>query len=120
MAFLRVIDLVLLALALPVFLVAGWPILGWLTGAAVWGMWRGIGAYADRKASQTRDPRQVAGIAAGSMIGRGWIMGLTILAVGLTDNRAGLSAAVLAVACFTLWFSLSIVTRPLPDKGPRS
>ncbi len=110
---LRNLDLILLAVALPVFLAAGFPILGWIAGAAVWGMWRGIGAFSDRKAHESTDPRQVAGIAAGSMIGRGWLLGLTLLGVGLIDNASGLAAALLAVALFTIHFSLSVAVRPI-------
>lgn len=106
-------DLVLLALALPVFLLAGFPILGWITAAVVWGMWRGIGEFSDRKAAASDDPRTVAGIAAGSMIGRGWLLGLTIIAVGLTaGDDVGLSAAVLAVILFTVFFTTKMVFRP--------
>ena len=42
MTFVRNLDLVLLALALPVFIVAGWPVLGWLTATVIWLLWRGI------------------------------------------------------------------------------
>ena len=78
MTFVRNLDLVLLALALPVFLIAGLPFLGWATAAAVWAVWRGIGEWGDRRANAAGaagDPRKMAGIAAGSMIGRGWLMG---------------------------------------------
>lgn len=109
---LKVLDLALLALALPVFLVAGLPIVGWVAGAAVWLMWRGIGAWADRKVAASRDPRVVAGVATGAMIGRGWLMGLTILGVGLVFGRdEGLSAAVLAIVLFTVFFATRMVTR---------
>lgn len=111
-------DLVLLALALPVFLAAGFPILGWVTAAVVWLMWRGIGEFSDRKAAAATDPRQVAGIAAGSMIGRGWLMGLTIIAMGLlAGDDVGLSAAVLAVALFTLYFTTRMIVRPFDRTG---
>jgi len=113
---LRSLDLVLLALALPLFLLAGFPILGWITGAAVWAMWRTIGVIADRKSTASKDPRYVAGIQAGSMIGRGWLMGLTIIAVGLLAGDAvGLSAAVLTVALFTVFFTLKMILRPFDE-----
>lgn len=112
-------DLLLLALALPAFLAAGFPILGWVTAAVVWLTWRGIGEFSDRKAAAASDPRQVAGIAAGSMIGRGWLMGLTIIAMGLlAGDDVGLSAAVLAVALFTLYFTTRMILRPFERTGP--
>src|SRR5206468_10051232 len=76
LSIMRVLDLVLLALALPVFLIAGLPVLGWVTGAAIWLMWRGIGAWADRRALAARDARVVAGYEGGGVIGRGWPPGL--------------------------------------------
>ena len=118
---LRNIDLVLLAIALVVFLVADLPMGGWITGAAVWAMWRGIGWFSDRKAAQATDPKQVAGIAAGSMIGRGWLMAAILVSVGLlTDDEVGLSAAVLSVVLFTAWFTTKMILRPFEpgSNGP--
>jgi hypothetical protein len=110
---LRIADLVVLAIALPIFLVTGLPILGWVTAAVVWLAWRFIGAYADRKAEASNDPRAVAGIETGSMIGRGWLMGLTIFGAGLAfGDDVGLSAAILAVVLFTVSFTTKLITRP--------
>ena len=125
MTFVRNLDLVLLALALPVFLIAGLPLLGWLTAAVVWGLWRFVGEWSDRRANAAAaegDPRKMAGIAAGSMIGRGWLMGLILLGVGLGtgDDEVGLSAALLAVALFTIHFTFKIILRPDEPHGPRT
>jgi hypothetical protein len=115
---LRVIDLVVLAIALPVFLVAGLPVLGWVAAAVVWAMWRGIGHFADKRAAASDDPRVVAGVEAGSMIARGWLMGLTLLAFGLlTEREVGLTAAVLCVCLFTVFFTTKLIARPFD--GPR-
>src|SRR3954462_6205304 len=111
----RIADLAVLALALPVFLVAGLPVLGWVVGAGVWLMWRGIATWADRRAVASRDPRVVGGYEAGSMIGRGWLMGLTLLAAGLAlGSDVGLTAAVLDVLLFTIFFTFKVIARPLP------
>ena len=117
----RVFDLILLGIALPVFLIAGLPFLGWVTGAGVWLMWRGIGVWADRRAAASGDARVVAGYEAGAMIARGWIMGLTLLAVGLAaGSDVGLSAAVLDVILFTFFFTFKLIARPFDDpKQPR-
>ena len=117
---LRLADLALLAIALPIFLVAGLPILGWAVAAAVWIMWRAIGSFADRKAAASDDPRAVAGIETGSMIGRGWLMGLTIFGAGmLWGDDVGLSAAVLSVALFTVSFTTRLITRPFDRPSPK-
>jgi len=117
---LRSLDLVILALALPVFALAGLPFLGWLTAAGLWAMWRGVGELAERRADGEEDPRRVAGLMAGSMIGRGWALGLILLAVGLgAGDDVGLSAAVLSVILFTVRFTLNAVLRPFGrDSGP--
>ena len=117
----RNLDLVLLAIALVVFLVADLPFGGWITGAAIWAMWRGIGWYSDRKARESDDPKKVVGIATGSMIGRGWLMALILVSVGLlTEDEVGLSAAVLSVVLFTAWFTTKMILRPFEpgSRGP--
>jgi hypothetical protein len=113
MVLLRNLDLVVLAAALPVFALAGWPFGGYATALVIWAMWRGIGAYTDHQAAAADDPRKVVGIATGSMIARGWLMGLTLLGVGLaTNDDVGLSAAVLCVVLFTVSFTARMVLRP--------
>jgi hypothetical protein len=119
MALLRNLDLVLLALALPVFLVAGLPLLGYATALVIWLMWRTIGAYAERKARAEADLARMAAITTGSMIGRGWLLGLTLIGAGLAaGDDVGLSAAVLCVVLFTVSFTTRLVVRPI--EGTRS
>lgn len=121
MPLLRNLDLVVLAIALPVFVVAGWPLGGYATALVIWAMWRGIGAITDRKAAEADDPKHVVGIATGSMIGRGWLMGLTLLGVGLaTSDDVGLSAAVLCVVLFTVSFTTRMLLRPFEAAGAGS
>jgi hypothetical protein len=118
-AVLRNLDLALLALALPVFLVAGLPLLGYATALVIWLAWRTIGAYAERKARATADLARMAAITTGSMIGRGWLLGLTLLGVGLAaGDDVGLSATVLCIVLFTVYFTTKLVLRPI--EGTRS
>ncbi len=114
----RYFDFVVLALALPVFIVARFPIVGYLTAAATWIGQRAIQAFTNRRAAATRDPRTVVGLMAGSMIGRGWLVAGAIFIVGVADsNRAGLAAAVLFIALFTIYFTTTMILRPF-DHGP--
>ncbi|HEY8581344.1 MAG TPA: hypothetical protein VIL49_00295 [Capillimicrobium sp.] len=116
---LRFLDLVVLAVALPVFLVADWPLAGWAAAAFAWIAWRLIAAWTDRKAEATGDLKKMAGIMTASMIARGWLVALTILAVGLAvSDEAGLSAGVLLFAVFTVSFTASFVTRPFDTHQP--
>ena len=119
MPVLRNLDLVLLALALALFLAVGLPILGWATAALIWALWRGIGEWAERRAASATHPKQTAGIAAGSMIGRGWLLGLILLGSGLAAGEdVGLSAAVLVFVIFTVHFTLKILLRSAEPQPP--
>jgi hypothetical protein len=112
MIVLKYLDLVLLAVALPVFVAAGWPMLGYAAGAAAWIAQRAIQHYTNRKAVESDDLRGTAGWITGSMIGRGWLCAITIFAAGMVENDAGLAAAVLVIACFTAYFTVNMILRP--------
>jgi hypothetical protein len=118
---LRNIDVPILALALVIFLAAGFPILGWLTGAGAWAIQRAVSELAVRKANKAQDPRTKVGLLAGSMIGRGWLVAGIIIAVGLGNNDAGLSAAVLFLVTFTAQFTMTLAMRPfeVTNRSPR-
>jgi hypothetical protein len=108
----RYLDIVLLIVALPIFLLGGLPMLGYLAGAAAWLVQRALQIVLTRKAAEADDPRTTVGIVAGSMIGRGWLVALTIFAAGLKDEDAGLAAAVLVIVLFTAYFTVSMIMRP--------
>ena len=63
----RYLDLFLLALALPVFVAADLPLLGWAGAAVGWLSQRGIQVLIERRARASDDPRTVAGLLAASM-----------------------------------------------------
>ena len=116
---LRHFDLVVLALALPLFVAADLPLLGYAAGAGAWLLQRGIQVLLERRASESNDPRTVAGLTAGGMIGRGWLVALLIFGVGLAadDDAVGLSAAVLFIAVFTVYFTMKLIFRPFEMEG---
>jgi hypothetical protein len=109
---LRYLDIVILILALPIFLAADLPMLGYAAAAVAWLVQRAIQIVLIRKAAAADDPRIVVGITAGSMIGRAWLVALTIFAAGLEENDAGLAAAVLVIILFTAYFTVSMIMRP--------
>jgi hypothetical protein len=120
MVVLRYLDLALAVLALPVFLLAGLPLGGWAAGAGVYAAQRAIGAAAARRARASGDARTTVGLMAGSMIGRGWLVALTIFAVGAAaGSTVGLSAAVLFIAVFTIYFTMQMILRPFEKEDPR-
>jgi hypothetical protein len=116
----RYLDLVVLGLALPLFLILGLPMLGYAAAAAVWLVQRGIQHLASAKAEASDDPRTSVGVLAGSMIGRGWLTAGVILAVGLLGAREdGLAAAVIAISLFTIYFAAQMVVRPFDEAARR-
>ena len=111
--FVRYLDVVMIVAFLPLALLAGLPALGYVVGGAAWTLQRVLGATLDAKAAAATDMRKSAGIQLAGVMGRAWLMGLTILAVGLLgDRRDGLTAAVLVFAAFTVYLALSLILRP--------
>ena len=113
----RYLDLVVLVLALPVFIVAGLPLLGYATTAVAWVLQRALREYLNRRARAAVDPRTVAGLLAGSMLARGWTVALAIFGIGIYDNEAGLAAGVLCIALFTVMLSTEMFMRPFERDG---
>jgi hypothetical protein len=112
----RYADLALLAVALPAFLLAGWPLLGYVVAAAAWLAQRAIQIAALRRvthAAERGDRRAALGTMAGATLGRVWLIALAVLLVGLAEREAGLAAALLSAALFTVYLGTQFVTRLL-------
>ena len=114
----RHLDLVVLAVALPIFLIAGWPFAGWAAGTGIYLAQWFVRELTTRRAQRATDPRTVAGLLAGSMIGRGFAAALAILLVGLAKNDVGLAAALLFLSAFTAAFVIGMAMRPLERSAP--
>jgi hypothetical protein len=104
--FVRYADLLVLALALPVFLLAGWPLLGYAVAAAAWLAQHAILAAADRFAAASvaaGDRRRAMGAIGAATLARVWLVALAILLVGLLGEREdGLAAALLCLVLVTV------------------
>jgi hypothetical protein len=120
-AWLRHADLGVLALALPVFALAGLPMLGYAAAAAAWLAQRAVLVAAQRRAGGAlrRGDRRVAiGTIGAATLGRVWIVTLTILLVGLLGEREdGLAAAVLSLVLVTTHFAILGLSRALYPEG---
>jgi succinate-acetate transporter protein len=120
---LRYADLGLLALALPAFIVAGWPLLGYAVAAAAWLAGRGIEYAAKRRAIRSLaggERRTALGTMAAATLGRVWLITLSVLVVGLVEREAGLAAALLSLALFTLYMAAKVLDRLLyPEEDER-
>jgi hypothetical protein len=101
----KYVDLVVLAASLAVFLLGGLPMLGFAVGAAAWLVQRGIQVLAARRAAVElaagRRQRAMA-VVATTTLGRVWLMAMAVLIVGLVEREAGLAAAILVAALFTI------------------
>jgi len=100
-----------LAIAAPTFALAGWPILGFVVGAAVWLVQAFVQNRLQTRIDRSDDPRAVIGLTAGGSIGRAWFTAIVILLAGLYDERVGLSALLLVFAAFTVYFLNAVVSR---------
>ena len=110
----RFLDLAALAAALPLFLLTELPFEGYLVGGGAWLAQRALQLALQRRAEASDDPRVVAGYTAGSMIARGWLCALAIFGVGVAaGDDAGLSAALLVIGLFTVYFTVRMILRPI-------
>ena len=111
---LRWADLAVLAVALPVFVLADWPLLGYAVAAAAWAAQRLAMAYAARRtaaslaAGNRRDAFRTTAL---STFGRVWLVSFAVLAVGLAaDREDGLAAAILVCVLFTVQFAAAALS----------
>jgi len=116
----RWLDVILVVLAAPFVVLMDLPVLGYAVGAAAWIANRVIGVLVERVATRQPDVRRAVGLNLGALIARSWLVGLTILAVGLAGEREdGLMAAILLLAAFTLYFVTSLLLRTPEGKTSR-
>jgi hypothetical protein len=114
----RHLDVVLLVLAAPFVVLLGLPVLGYAVGAGVWILSRVLEAVLEHSA-RGADLRRAIGVKVGSMVGRVWLIGIGILAVGLAAEREdGFTAALVCLAAYTIHLATTLVLRPL-ERNPK-
>jgi hypothetical protein len=97
-----------IALALPVYLVAGWRLGGWLLAAT---LWLGSQAFAYLLARlRARGDLVAAGVAAFGMMFRAIAVMVVVFAVAVSDPWLGLAAAITYALAYTVELGLSLVT----------
>ena len=104
----KYVDLLALAAALAIFLLGGFPMLGYAVGAAIWLAQRGVQMYAGKRAQaelRAGNRQKAMGIVAATSLGRVWLMATAVLLVGLAERQSGLAAAALLLALFTISFA---------------
>lgn len=120
LAIVRYLDVVLLVLAAPFVVLLGAPLLGFAVGAVAWTLQRVAAVAIERAAARQADYKRALGLNMASLLVRAWLIGLTILAVGLLAEREdGLTAGITVLAAFTVYFATSLILRPLQGNPPR-
>ena len=97
------------ALALPIFLIPGWPLAGWALGAVLWAGGQLIGLLL------TRIRAGGANVAASGVLGVGMMFRsvavmVVVIAVAASDASLGVSAAAVYALAYTLELALSVAT----------
>ena len=114
------VDLLVLAAAAVVFVLAGFPLLGYAAAAAAWLAQRGIQELAQRRSNEALkagNRQRAMGIIGATTLGRVWLMCTVVLLVGIAERTAGLSAAVLLAALFTISMASSGLAYLLEPEG---
>jgi hypothetical protein len=118
----RYLDLVLLAVALPVFLLADVPMAGYLAVAGIWVVMYGIEIASNRAiagAVERRDRRAAMGWLGATSLASAWVVALAVLIVGLAAGKdAGLAAALLALVLFTVHLGSRVLLRVVQPQDP--
>lgn len=98
-----------LALALPVFLVAGWRASGWILGAVLWIASQAFGLLLTRLRAGMGN-LAAAGVVAFGMMFRAVAVMVVVVAVVVSDVKLGVAAALTYALAYTAELGLSLVT----------
>jgi hypothetical protein len=102
-------GLVVIVLALPLFLVAGWPLSGWGVGAVLWLAFEALSWFLVRARGGTGNLAP-AGVAGFLKIFRAIVVMVVVLALVTSDKWVGVAAALVYAAAYTAHLGLSLVT----------
>ena len=98
-----------IALALPVFLLAEWPLRGWALGAVLWVAAQGLALLLTRL-KLGADNLAASGIVGIGMSFRAIAVMVVVIAVAATDAELGLTAGLLYALAYTLELAVSLVS----------
>ena len=96
-------------LALPVYALAGWPLAGWALAAVLWFGALALGELLTRLRGDGGN-LAAAGVMGIGMSFRALAVGIPLVAVTVTNQEVGLSAALLYALAFTLSLALSLAS----------
>jgi len=98
-----------IALALPLFLVAGWRLSGWVLGAVLWLASEGFGLLLGRLRLGMGN-LAASGVAAFGMMFRAIAVMVVLIAVAVSDARLALAAALVYALAYTLELGVAVVS----------
>jgi hypothetical protein len=97
----------IVALALPIFLVAGWPVRGWLLGAVLWVASQLLGILFNRVGIGEPSLRG-SGVVAFGMMARGILLMIVAVAVAATNPALALAGALVYAVAYSVELGLSL------------
>jgi hypothetical protein len=98
-----------IALALPVFAVAGWPLRGWALGAILWVAAQALGLLLSRL-QLGADSLTASGVRGVGMMFRPVAVMVVVIAVAASDPEVGVAAGLLYALAYSLELGLSLLT----------
>jgi hypothetical protein len=98
-----------IAFALPVFLLAGWRVQAWALGAVLWAGSQALGWVLTRLQASTGN-LAAAGVVAFGMLFRAIAVMVVLFAVAVSDPWLGLAAALVYAIGYTVELGLSLAT----------
>jgi hypothetical protein len=100
---------IVIGVALPLFLIAGWRVQGWGLGAVLWLGSEALGWLLARLQQRTGN-LAAAGVVAFGMLFRAIAVMVVVFAVAVSDKWLGLAAALTYAAGYSATLGLSLVT----------
>lgn len=100
-------GLLVIAVALVLFLIVGWPVGGWAIGAVLWTASEVFGRLLVRQRSAAGNLAG-AGVAAFGMFFRAIAVMVVVFVVAVSDKSLGLAAALTYAAAYTTTLALSL------------
>jgi hypothetical protein len=96
-----------IAVGLPLFLLAGWPVAGWAIGAVLWVGSELLGRLLARQRADAGN-LAAAGVVAFGMFFRAIAVMVVVFAVAVSDKKVGLAAALTYAAGYSIALGLSL------------
>ncbi len=103
------VDAALAVLALPVFALAGLPLVAWFWAVALWAVNRWLQAITERRAARMGALAAV-GVTGASMLLRPWILMLALFLITRNHREQAISAVLLALVLLTVDIATRILT----------